>query len=498
MARRHQPTATASLTRRQAVYGLGALAASGWLASCGGRTAIGTRGGSGGSGSAQGTPQPVPTGPLTDARLTLSATAAGSVGAAFAGFSYEKRALAVPRFTPDNANMAGMFRGLGTSLLRIGGNTVDQVQWTPAGPGRTHGQVAPRDVDALAGFIERCGWQVLYGVNLATSTPAAAADEVAYAAQALGPQLYGIQIGNEPDLYRGEYFPSWTLGDFEQRWEQFRVSILQRAPQVLISGPGDSTNLDSWTVPFARYAGSRQIGLLTQHYYRGNGRSPGATAAALVSPDTTLGGELARLRASALQIGVPFRLGETNSYFSGGAAGVSNSYASALWVIDHLFTIAQGGGAGANLHGGGNGHGYTPIADRAGAVVEARPLYYGMRLFTLAGQGPMLQCRLRAAGLNASAYALQRANGTLAIVVVNKEATQNLALTVDCGRRVKSATLMTMSGPALEATSGVEIQGASVAVDGRFSPQPAHVLATAGSEVSAYVSALAAALVLVD
>lgn len=498
MARRHLPPGPQLPLRRRALYGLGALAASGWLASCGGRTTIRARGESGATGPAQGTPQPAPAGPLTEARLTLSPTAVGNVGPAFAGFSYEKRALAVPRFTPDNANMVGMFRGLGTSLLRIGGNTVDQVQWTRDGPGRTHGQVAPRDVDALAGFIERCGWQVLYGVNLATSTPAAAADEVAYAAQALGPHLYGIQIGNEPDQYRGEYFPSWTLDDFEQRWELFRVSILKRTPQVLVTGPGNSTNVDSWTIPFARYAGSRQIGLLTQHYYRGNGRSPGATAAALISPDTTLGGELARLRASAMQIGVPFRLGETNSYFAGGAPGVSNSYASALWVIDHLFSIAQGGGAGANLHGGGNGNGYTPIADRAGTVVEARPVYYGMLLFTLTGQGPVLQCRLAAAGLNASAYALQRADGSLAVMVVNKDATKNLRLTLDCGRQVRSATLVAMSAPALEATSGVEIQGATVAVDGSFAPQPAHVLATTGSEVSCYVSALGATLVMVE
>ena len=64
---------------------------------------------------------------------------------------------------------------------------------------------------------------------------------------------------------------------------------------------------------------------------------------------------------------------------------MSNSYASSLWVIDFLFNAALGGATGVNMHGGGNSPGYTPIADDSGAVIEARPEYYGLLLFTLAG-----------------------------------------------------------------------------------------------------------------
>lgn len=404
--------------------------------------------------------------------------------------------MALPRFMPSNANLVGMFRTLGPSLLRIGGNSVDKALWAASGAGQVAGQVAPPDVDALAGFSRACGWSVLYGVNLATSTPVLAAQEVAYAAKVLGSSLYGIEIGNEPDLYGGNYFQGWTLQAFEARWQQFRDAIARAVPGIVITGPADAGNIARWTVPFAQYATGQQIALLTQHYYRGSGQSPSATAAALITPDAALATDLAALSSAAAQVGVPFRLAETNSYYGGGAPGVSNSYASALWVIDQLFTIALGGGVGVNLHGGGNGAGYTPIADSNGTVVEARPEYYGLLLFTLAGQGKLLGTTFNFAGENnASAYAVQRADGSLSLVVVNKDVSHTIGLTIDCGRNVNSATLMAMTASSLTATSGVQIQGAGVGVDGSFAPLAPYRLATSGSRVNCYVAPLSAALI---
>jgi hypothetical protein len=431
------------------------------------------------------------------------------VPAGFAGLSYEKSSMAVPRFAVTNTDLIGLFRLLGPSLLRIGGNSVDQTHWTPAGAGRTSGQVAPSDIDALAGFLHATGWTVLYGVNLATSTAAAAAAEVAYAVRALGPSLYGVEIGNEPDLYGGEssYFAGdWTLAQFEQRWEQFRTAILAAAPDVSLTGPASASNITTWTIPFGLYAGSQRIALLTQHYYRGSRHSASSTAALLLSPDTVLVSQLAQLASGASQIGVPFRITETNSFSSGGAiaetnslssggaSGVSDSYASSLWVIDHLFNIALGGGVGANLHGGGDSPGYTPIADISGTVVAVRPEYYGVKFFTLAGTGTLLTTTVSAAGLNVTAYAVQASDGSLNIIIVNKEA-QNLNVSVDCGQSVALASLMMMTGPSLDATSGVQIQGASIALDGTLLPEPAWTLPVNGSNLSCYVNALSAALI---
>ena len=59
---------------------------------------------------------------------------------------------------------------------------------------------------------------------------------------------------------------------------------------------------------------------------------------------------------------------------------------------------------------------------------------------------------------------------------------------------VNSARLLAMSGPALDATSGVKIQGAAVAIDGTFTPGPAYTAQISGSTVTCYLDALSAIL----
>jgi alpha-L-arabinofuranosidase len=165
-----------------------------------------------------------------------------------------------------------------------------------------------------------------------------------------------------------------------------------------------------------------------------------------------------------------------------------------LWVINHLFQIALGGGVGANFHGGGDGPGYTPIADVYGTVVEARPEYYGILMFTLAGQGILLDTSVSAPGLNVTAYAVHLANGRINIVIVNSDQKHNLTLSINCGQTVHSAELVVMTGPTLQATSGVEIQGATVAQDGSFAPSAPYTASISGSTVSCYLGALSAAV----
>jgi hypothetical protein len=442
--------------------------------------------------------------------LTVTATATGSIGPAFAGLSYEKSTLYGPLFNGSSSNLIGMFDRLGASVLRVGGNSVDRNVWTPNGPGQTPGQIAPSDVDSLAAFVKAAGWQCLYGINLGgaatgATTPALAAAEVAYAAQQFGSSLLGIEIGNEPDLYgdAGNYFAGdWSLAQLLSLWGQFRTAILASTPAVPITGPADASHESSWTVPFGQSVTADEINLLTQHYYRANGELPTSTAAYLITPDPTLISDLAILDDGAQGIGIPYRMSECNSFYNGGASGVSDSYASSLWVIDYLFNCAQGGAVGVNFHGGGDGPGYTPIADSDGSVVEARPEFYGILLFTLAGPGTLYATQVNAGSLNVTAYAVKGSSGGFNLIIVNKDSTQNLQLSVQLPSSASSATLTEMTqlssgatGPQLSATSGVAIQGASVNPDGSFSPAAAYTLTVSGSQLTCYVPALSAVLV---
>jgi hypothetical protein len=494
-----------ALTRRHIIQGTVALAATSFWAGC-----SGSGGSTNSSPQAPSNPQPAPTGPAMQASLTVTATAAGSIGPAFAGLSYEKDQLHSPTFTASNSDLIGLFNRIGTSVLRIGGSTVDRNVWTPNGAGQTAGQIAPSDVASLAAFVKAVGWQCLYGINLGgaatgATTPALAAAEVAYAAGQFGSSLLGIEIGNECDLYgnTGSYFAgNWSLNQFLSLWGQFRSAILATTPSVPITGPAAAGSVTNWTIPFGQAVTKNEITLLTQHYYRANGELSTSTAAFLITPDTHLVAELGELQTGAQSIGIPFRMAECNSFYNGGSSGVSDSYASSLWVIDYLFNCAQGGTAGVNFHGGGDGPGYTPIADNNRTVVGPRPEFYGILLFTLAGQGTLYETQVSAASLNVTGYAVKTSSGSLNIIVVNKDLTQNLQLSVALPQTANSATLLAMTqlssgatAPDLVATAGVTIQGASVNVDGTFSPSTAYTLTANSSQLTCYVPALSAVLI---
>jgi hypothetical protein len=490
------------LTRRQLLCGTAALSVSCLLPGCNSsKSTVSTP---------PTNPQPIPSLNLTPVSLAITAIEAGSIGPAFAGLSYEKSELYGPLFQASNADLIGMFKRLGPSILRIGGNSVDRNVWTPNGLGQASGEIAPSDVASLAAFVKAAGWQCLYGVNLGgaatgATTPALASQEVAYVAQQFGSSLLGVEIGNEPDLYgnSGNYFSgNWSLSKFMTLWGEFRAAILASTPQVSITGPADAGNEAAWTVPFGQDVTKSEITLLTQHYYRANGELSTSTAEYLITPDPTLISNLATLQAGAQGIGVPYRMSECNSFYNGGSSGVSDGYASSLWVIDYLFDCAQGGASGVNFHGGGDGPGYTPIADSNGSVVGARPEFYGILLFTLAGQGTLYTTQLSAGSLNVTAYAVKTASGGLNLVVVNKELSQNLEVTAQLPASASSANLVVMTqlssgatAPNLSATSGVTIQGASANPDGSFSPSAPYTLEPDGSRLTCYVPALSAVLI---
>jgi hypothetical protein len=442
------------------------------------------------------TPQPVPAEPQTVATATISATAVGTVPDYFMGLSYEKGAfVAESLFTGADTPLAGLFNRLGNGVLRLGGNSVDRTLWTPNGSGNTSGQVSPVDVDHLAAFLALTDWKVLYGVNLGTSTPALAAAEVAYVQSKLGHALIGFEIGNEPDEYSLSYYPTgWDLAAFATLWQQFRSAILATTPSAIITGPASSGHVATWTVPFAEGPTGKLISLLTQHYYRGNGHNKKATAANLVSPDPNIIADCAALKSAVSALDIPFRISETNSYFYGGSPGVSNAYASALWVIDHLFHIALGGASGVNMQGGDTGY-YTPIANNGSTILEARPEYYGLLLFSLAGQGTLLQSSLSTNNFKATIYAVRASSGNLNIVLVNKEVFQSLDLTIDCGKTIIVAELIELRGPSLTATTGQTLQGGTVAPDGSIALGTLYAPASiSSSKVTCYVPAKSAVL----
>src|SRR5436190_1061522 len=58
----------------------------------------------------------------TAVKVTVSTSTNGSVGTGFAGFSYEKDRVGAGMFDAHDTNLVNLYRLLGPSVLRIGGN----------------------------------------------------------------------------------------------------------------------------------------------------------------------------------------------------------------------------------------------------------------------------------------------------------------------------------------------------------------------------------------
>jgi hypothetical protein len=434
---------------------------------------------------------------------------AGSLISGFAGFSFEKTHLTDGFFTGANRPLIALFRLLGPGIVRIGANDSDNATWVPtAAPvpgGRTTLNVGTADVDALADFLAATQWTTIYAVNIRGGTGPAAA-EANYAQSKLGSSLHSIEIGNELDLLYGSYATART------NWETVANAIRALSPNVEFAGPATFSNVNGFTVPFARDEASRVV-MLTEHYYRGSAGSANANMATLLAADPGVVTQSTTVTAAAQANNIRdgWRWDEMNSFSSHGQPGVSDAFGSALWAIDFMLRTAQNGSAGVNFHGGGqnmdgnvcaNGptsctrpFRYSPILETNSQVAAAAPLFYGMLFVSRAGTGPMLRTTVTAGNLNFSAYTILQSDGSTNLALVNKDSANGINAVVDLGAAVTSASALYLEAPALTSTTQVTFGGAGVTAAGAWNPGPPFALPVNGNSVTVLVPPASAVLV---
>jgi hypothetical protein len=169
------------------------------------------------------------------------------------------------------------------------------------------------------------------------------------------------------------------------------------------------------------------------------------------------------------------RLAEANTFFGGGVPNVGNAFGTAFWVIDFMFTCALAGCTGANLHSGGSGPGYTPIAERQGALVEARPEYYGMLMFAQAAQGISMESvvvLVPSAAINVSAWGVQRDDGGLNAILINKDANRSISVELTTNISASRFDPLWLRGTDLSASSGQTLGGVAIGSDASWTPLP--------------------------
>lgn len=435
-------------------------------------------------------PAPAPPGPSVPVSVAIDPrNPRPAVPAAFLGLSFE--AATIPEFAHDatGGDLVSLLRSLGPGVLRFGGVSADtQTAWTDAQtplPPWASVAITDGDLHALARLAARSGWHILLTLGLDHFEPEAAAREAAAAKAALGKWLLGIELGNEPDAYGlHEQRPQpWSFTQYLPEVLAYRQQIAQAAPHLALAGPDVSGShaFAAWGQP---EASQLEPALLTGHHYPlGCHKVPAPSIQGLLSPHTRLQEQrsLARYMRVAEAARIPFRMTEANTVSCGGTAGISNTFASALWATDYIARSMTSGLDGINLQGApGNCRGYSPVCAAtpqgiANGRLHAQPEWYALLLArALVGDRPAHTVIERTHGANVDVRSLVMPDGGLHVVVVDDDPPGSIdaGVRLRVGRSFAGASVLRLIAPAPQSTSSVSLGGSAVAADGTWQ-QPA-------------------------
>ncbi|RVD87379.1 uncharacterized protein DFL_001615 [Arthrobotrys flagrans] len=291
---------------------------------------------------------------------TLANTAAApTVDRSFIGYSLEHNAM--PSFL--NSQILNNLMNLWTSKtggrpgIRIGGSGMDKTTYVPdfdepviwtTNPSSMY-LVGPSYFTLIKDYFPS-DTQITFGLNLVNSTGNwSNTVDFAVAADMNLPQADLFEIGNEPDLYvQGKQRPSgWVGKDYAAEWITVANKVKEALPSarfqpaVFAGSLEDGFDLSS-LVKAGINTGSFNIPTYSIHFYPQSACSGNQNLNNLIDHNT-LGGQLQKFNpeiAAAEAGGARFTLAESNTVSCSGFVDVSDTYASALWLVDYTLAAA--------------------------------------------------------------------------------------------------------------------------------------------------------------
>lgn len=421
--------------------------------------------------------------------ITVSPTPATSIGNqgyidnSFMGFHYENQILQSTELRATNTNLIKIYNKLlgNKGTLRMGGSSSNSTSWggiCPAGNGTMSSVLCSGDIDAFVPFVKAVGWRVIFDVNDSATFLTQSEQEVPYVASALGSSLWGFEYGNEPTVNAA----------YEADWANF-YSATSAYPHI---GPAGLNY--TYDLPFAQLFGSDVI-LLTSHYYINAANSSDTVFTMLASLDTgsaeqttDVNNIIAAVTDATNYVGGThlWRMSESNDYAGGGvqsttnpSADIDDTFASALWVLEHLFEVASNGGEGVDITNDlasstvptygytsiycGTGNPATDInlvVDNGPNCVQIRPEFYGELLWEKIANGTIQTATPSgAAGPGFHSYAISENDGSYGVVLANNGETAGVPntnavqTTINLPSAYAGASYMTLTAPSLNSTS---------------------------------------------
>ncbi|KAL1962237.1 hypothetical protein VTN77DRAFT_9893 [Rasamsonia byssochlamydoides] len=339
-------------------------------------------------------------------------------------------------------------------VIRVGGNSQDRAIYDSSLTVPTASSCAA-DPEAIlcigSSFFDSygafpSGTKYSHGFNLAANNASGydtLTATVPLACQALqdGP-LNVWELGNEPDLYRGKWRPSdWTEEEYVAEWlngtDRIRTLLQQSCPSLAadlafmapsLSSPGSALKI---TNIFADGLDNEStVKQISVHNYMAGATSPGVTLQSTLMNHTAVAKSInsqVQYAQSVASVPADYILGEHNSLYGGGAAGMSNTFGAALWVLE-FSAYAASTGIIKRLHfHQSNGAAYsawTPVSSDAGSAATHPPYYGKLAAATFLGESANVQVQEISlpAGSNAdldSAYAAYVGGQLTRLAVLN-------------------------------------------------------------------------------
>jgi hypothetical protein len=438
-------------------------------------------------------------------RIDLDLTQPGPrIAEDFLGFSFESFELLADRnganqFSAENRPLVNLMKTLGVRNFRFGGNTVDAHDLRDPSFG---------DVDALFGFAEAADGHVIYSFRFTKSgrtqpfDPAdanEAAKMAAHIMQRYPARISAFTIGNEPDMYFSKLGDQYISRDiqlskpekdrrdyelFRTEWERFAKVISAAAPEAKFNAPGTTGNA-KWGGWFTEDHGKDpRVAFVNNHWYAGgNGKlgEPEPKLARMMSkPWAARYSGILAANGCTPESPVKFRMDETSAFYNGGAPGVSDTLAGALWALDYSHSLAALGCDGVNYHTSpdlratGMVFNYTSFVRTPGGY-NLCPPGYGHLLFSLGSKGRVAPLKLPETNANLAAHAVAGDDGNLYVTFINKEydaGARRIPVTVSLrGSRLAgrgSQIALAAPGGEIRAKSGITVGGSLVGEDGTW------------------------------
>jgi hypothetical protein len=422
----------------------------------------------------------------------------------FMGLGYEASSVAMPGLlSASNRSYVQLVRNLGPQgVIRVGGNVSDYSSYNAGGPSASLPKatvLSAENIRQLKTFLDATGWKVIWGLNLGGNDLDNAVQEALAVVETMGARLLALEVGNEPDLFvaAGHRKAPYDYSAWYAEYRRYKTAIRAALPNAPFAGP-DLAGATDWMASFAHDEG-KDVALLTAHHYIAGQANPASTVELMLLEEKKYQPALARFQAVSEQSGVPYRICETASFSGGGKAGVSDTFAAALWTLDYLFVLASHGCKGVNMETGVNHLGrisyYTPISDDLAEHYGAAPEYYGLLAFSQFVGKEQIAVSCDANGINLTAYAVSLGGGRIRLAVINKDFGRNAEVEIVGLTAILDARVMHLSAPSLSTGNSITLGKAQVGKDGSWRGGRTDSVKKQGGKAQLSVAAGSAALI---